>query len=113
MKCKVCGGTGTSNTCVNGTFKPCTFCDGTGEYEPFDADIELDKLDSEPQTNEEWFDSLTTEEKAEWITNKINAKLRMALHDAELYPDDINENEYMENEDEWVEWLKQPHTEEE
>ena len=23
MKCKFCGGTGTSNTCVNGTFKPC------------------------------------------------------------------------------------------
>ena len=109
MKCKVCGGTGTSNTCVNGTFKPCTFCDGTGEYEPFDADIELDKLDSEPQTNEEWFDSLTTEEKAEWITNKINAKLRMALHDAELYDGDVDEKEYMENEDEWVEWLKEEH----
>ena len=64
MKCKYCNGTGTSNTCVNGTFKPCTFCDGTGEYEHFDADVELDKLDSEPLTNEEWFGSLTTNEKA-------------------------------------------------
>ena len=63
-----------------------------------------------PLTNKEWFDSLTTEEKAEWITDKINAKLRMALHDAELYDGDVNENEYMENEDEWVEWLKKPHT---
>ena len=69
MKCKVCGGTGTSNTCVNGTFKPCTFCDGTGEYEPFDADIELDKLDSEPQTNEEWFCGLSTKEKADKLTD--------------------------------------------
>ena len=69
MKCKICGGTGTSNTCVNGTFKPCIFCDGTGEYEPFDADIELDKLDSEPQTNEEWFDGLSTEEKAKVFAN--------------------------------------------
>ena len=69
MKCKICGGTGTSNTCVNGTFKPCTFCDGTGEYEPFDADIELDKLDSEPQTNEQWFCGLSTKEKADKLTD--------------------------------------------
>ena len=61
------------------------------------------------KTNEEWRKTCSAEEFAEWITDKINAKLRMALHDAELYPDDINENEYMENEDEWVEWLKQPH----
>ena len=75
MKCKVCGGTGTSNTCVNGIFKPCTFCDGTGEYEPFDADIELDKLDSEPQTNEEWFCQLPTEEKARWLYDHyVNAR---------------------------------------
>lgn len=47
MKCPICDGMGTSNTCVNGTFKPCTFCDGTGEYEPFDADVELDKLDDD------------------------------------------------------------------
>lgn len=69
MKCKVCGGTGTSNTCVNGTFKPCTFCDGTGEYEPFDLDVELDKLYPTEQTNEEWFTSLSTEEKAKRIIN--------------------------------------------
>ena len=72
MKCKVCGGTGTSNTCVNGTFKPCTFCDGTGEYEPFDADVELDKLYPTEPTNEEWLRSATFEELAgaiyEWYS---------------------------------------------
>lgn len=61
MKCKVCGGTGTSNTCVNGTFKPCSFCDGTGEYEPFDLDVELDKLYPTKLTNKEWLKSLDTE----------------------------------------------------
>ena len=71
MKCKICGGTGTSNTCVNGTFKPCTFCDGTGEYEPFDADIELDKLDSEPQTNEEWRKTCSTEEFTEELAKVV------------------------------------------
>lgn len=59
-------------------------------------------------TNDEWRKTCSAEEFSEWITDKINAKIRMALHDAELYPDDINENEYMENKDEWVEWLKQP-----
>ena len=71
MKCKVCGGTGTSNTCVNGTFKPCTFCDGTGEYEPFDADVELDKLYPTEQTNEEWFCTLSTEEKAKFLREMV------------------------------------------
>ena len=31
MICRYCNGTGTSNTCVNGTFKPCAACNGTGE----------------------------------------------------------------------------------
>ena len=95
MKCKVCGGTGTSNTCVNGTFKPCTFCDGTGEYEPFDADIELDKLYPTEQTNEEWFCSLSTEEKAKWLENKMTwAAQEQGTFTAKG----------------WEKWLKQPHT---
>lgn len=65
------------------------------------------RFKSVEQTNEEWFCQLSTEEKAEWITDKINTKLRMALHDAELYDGNVNENEYMENEDEWLEWLKE------
>ena len=63
----------------------------------------------QPMTNEEWRKTCSAEEFAEWIADKINAKLRMALHDAELYDGDVNENEYMENEGEWVMWLKQPH----
>lgn len=31
MICRYCNGTGISNTCVNGTFKPCAACNGTGE----------------------------------------------------------------------------------
>lgn len=31
MICRYCNGTGTSNTCVNGTFKSCAACNGTGE----------------------------------------------------------------------------------
>ena len=97
MKCKVCGGTGTSNTCVNGTFKPCSFCDGTGEYEPFDADVELDKLYPAKQTNEEWFCQLPTEEKAKWLENKMTwAAQEQGTFTAKG----------------WEMWLKQPHKEE-
>ena len=99
MKCPNCNGTGKEYSFYDGAESVwkdviCPTCNGTGKVE---------------QTNEEWRKTCSAEEFAEWITDKINAKLRMALHDAELYPDDINENEYMENEDEWVEWLKQPH----
>lgn len=31
MRCRMCGGTGTSNICVNGTFKPCAYCGGSGK----------------------------------------------------------------------------------
>lgn len=95
MKCKICGGTGTSNTCVNGTFKPCTFCDGTGEYEPFDLDVELDKLDNEPPTNEEWFCGLSTEEKAKVLCNVV--------------PELAYENDGVWDEKKFVEWLKEKH----
>ena len=96
MKCPVCDGKGyfpISDIAA----KICDRCNGTGEIQ---------------QTEQEYIQTCDTEQLAKWITDKINAKLRMALHDAELYDGDVNENEYMENEDEWVEWLKQPHREE-
>ena len=98
MKCKVCGGTGTSNTCVNGTFKPCTFCDGTGEYEPFDADVELDKLYPTEQTNEEWLRGATFEELAgaiyEWYSQgHVEGKVGKQLSSVTRV----------------VEWLKEKH----
>lgn len=64
MKCYKCNGTGYYDI-----DNECPVCDGTGEYEPFDADIELDKLDSEPQANEEWFCGLSTKEKADKLTD--------------------------------------------
>lgn len=33
MKCPCCDGCGTSNTCINGTFQPCIYCNGTGEVD--------------------------------------------------------------------------------
>ena len=94
MKCKVCGGTGTSNTCVNGTFKPCSFCDGTGEYEPFDADVKLDKLYPTEQTNEEYMQTCSSDELA-------NTIFRLIVHGTVIRPD----REYIKK------WLKEKHDE--
>ena len=112
MKCQLCDGTGTSNTCVNGTFKPCSFCDGTGEYEPFDADIELDKLDSEPQTNEEWLDRKSTKEKAEWLDKVAENCCQICDEEnRELCRGNIAIGCKFENAEKWELWLKQPHKE--
>jgi hypothetical protein len=68
---------GTSNTCVNGTFKPCSFCGGTGEVKdnlcetcgticPFD-DEHLECDNYTPLTNEGRLRTATTEQLAKEI----------------------------------------------
>ena len=77
MKCERCNGTGRilepfgNRTIPSG----CPICNGTGILE---------------QTNEEWFCSLSTEEKAEWLTDFVSKQNKNRL--------------------EWYWWLKQPHT---
>ena len=93
MKCYKCNGTGYYDI-----DNECPVCDGTGEYEPFDADVELDKLYPAKQTNEEWFCQLPTEEKAKWLENKMTwAAQEQGTFTAKG----------------WELWLKQPHTEKE
>ena len=107
MKCKVCGGTGTSNTCVNGTFKPCTFCDGTGEFDPNEVDrfnavdvIKVMEMVKKPMTNEEWFCGLTTEEKAKVMAEVSTRDSKITKRYYEYLLKEITE------------WLKAPHREE-
>ena len=89
MNCPKCGGTGfvpTNVFGVNGAIK-CDFCDGTGVFIT---------NNEEPHTNEEWFCQLPTEEKAEWLENKMTwAAQEQGTFTAKGW--------------EW--WLKQPHTE--
>ena len=89
MKCYKCNGTGYYDI-----DNECPFCDGTGEYEPFEADVELDKLYPTEQTNEEWFCQLPTAEKAKWLEEKMTwAAQEQGTFTAKG----------------WVKWLKQPH----
>ena len=88
MKCPECGGY-KNFVSLDGTpfevVRPCKRCHGTGEIEV---------------TNEEWFDSLTTEEKA-----KVLACEFIVACDDYAY----SNNKETWNEKYWVEWLKQPH----
>ena len=74
------------------TLKSCPFEEPVGKYE-----IENDKP---MMTNEEWFDGLSTEEKAEFLAKKCcEISCKFFLGEAEEIF-----SRY------WVEWLKQPHT---
>jgi hypothetical protein len=84
MKCSNCGGTGkeywNGNVFCNTGFE-CDKCNGTGEVE---------------QTNEYWFCSLSTEEKAKWLEDKMTwAAQEQGTFTAKG----------------WEMWLKQPHKE--
>ena len=66
MKCRYCDGTGTSNTCVNGTFKPCAACDGTGEEIPDDevmyiTDINFDRITASEEALAEFISDIVYE----------------------------------------------------
>ena len=111
MKCPICDGAGTSNTCVNGTFKPCSFCGGTGEVKdnlcetcgticPFD-DEHLECDNYTPLTNEGWLRTATTEQLAEWIASVVQKAISIKKNNGIVM---------LESAIWWVEWLKQPHS---
>lgn len=111
MKCKFCDGSGKDYWGRNGEPYPCPVCNGTGEYEPFDADIELDKLDSEPQTNEEWLRQCSTEELAD-----VLMKIFVTRTFCHLCPEgdvcDIGYKcKYSDGKkiEDWLAWLKEKH----
>ena len=70
---------------------------------PKDCTRIKEEIGLQDMTNEEWFASLSTEEKAEWISKAtIDAWFRQVN----------NELPKPNGAKEWAEWLKQPHTNE-
>ena len=59
MKCPNCGGTGTSNWCVNGCFKPCDYCDGTGEVEN-QKQTNFQRITASPESLAEYLSNIST-----------------------------------------------------
>ena len=78
----------------------CPKCNGTGEYEPFDTDVELDKLYPTEQANVEWLRSATFEE----IANEIH---KWYIFGYAMGVSGVKRNSITGV----VEWLKQPHKE--
>lgn len=86
MKCPICDGGGRIMSLPSGMPVKCTRCNGTGEIE---------------HTNEEWFNTLTTEEKAEFFHN-IVIRAMQATWDGKKpgYPAYLSD---------WKKWLKEKH----
>ena len=88
MKCPLCDGTGKSEIGV-GAFTihgaDCDRCNGKGIIEPM--------------TNEEWFCSLPTEEKATFLAIQIRLGVEFYRTNDERY----------QNHAWWVKWLKEKH----
>ena len=86
MKCPICDGGGRITSLPSGMPVKCTRCNGTGEVE---------------QTNEEWFDSLTTEEKAKVFAN--------ATYSTAVAPMEILVCGKEFEQKKWEMWLKEKH----
>ena len=87
MICPDCGGKGGDTYDVFGWVK-CRTCNGTGEVE---------------QTNEEWLKSLNTERLAEWLSlNLCEKTFRCTLIEAGM----CKGNDYKEDYNAWLKWLK-------
>ncbi len=85
MKCPNCDGTG---NIANGMWLCCE-CQGTGFIE--------DEKPSEPMTNEEWLDTLTTHKKARWLRDISCESYYRAFGNDTLQVDF------------WEKWLKEAH----
>lgn len=115
MKCKHCDGTGTTNWCVNGTFKECPYCGGTGEVDRFNAVdvLKVMEMIKKPHTNKEWLCSCTDEQLAEFLAVVINTNpcgYLLSCNECGLN-DRCREDDYPSSKEAWGEWLKQPYRE--
>lgn len=105
MKCRYCDGTGTSNSCVNGTFEPCSACDGTGEEVPEDevlyiTDTNFDRITRSPEALAEFMGDVRCDI-CKLCYNDDNA----------ICPNTKCPNTKEVCKKVWVEWLKQESTE--
>lgn len=80
------------------------YVDNCNRYLPKDKPI--------VQTNEEYIHSLNTEQLAEFLADKCNEVVDTVLSDASCDIDDVDNDDYWYRQADFVEWLKQPHTNE-
>ena len=96
MKCKMCSGAGVIQGQAPGLVSCCPACDGNGFI---------------VQTNEEWFNCLSTKEKAKWLDKVAENCCQICdRENRELCRKNIAIGCKFENAEKWEMWLKQPHT---
>lgn len=100
IKCPHCNGKGFSeiNSAVNMT---CGWCMGQGE-------LDLEIVPTEPQTEQEYLQTCTTEQLADVLWEQINGAFNSGYACCNLKQD----KDYVGRYKRFKEWLKQPHTNE-
>lgn len=99
-KCKYCHGTGTRTyfTGDGATVTDCVQCKGTGYIN---------------MTHEDWFDTLSTKEKAKWLDKVAENCCQICDEEnRELCRGNIATGCKFENAKKWELWLKQPYKKE-
>ena len=61
-------------------------------------------------TEQEWLQTATTEQLAEWIVDKSNEIISWIICEVIENECDVDEDDYWQKKSDVVEWLKQPHT---
>lgn len=98
MKCPKCNGRG-KTTEYDGLRKfwcdyKCEVCNGTGKV----------------MTEQEWLQTATTEQLAEFLADELNDVVERVLEGVWLNDGDTDRDEYYQRQTDVLEWLKQPHT---
>ena len=85
---------------------------GNGLYQCDDCGTYFDKNENILQTNEEWFCSLSVEEKAKFFAGIVNTHPCGYLIECNQcgLSEKCTEDKYPTDAEVWVEWLKQIHT---
>ena len=91
MICPKCNGKGSVYNALGSFYEDCGHCQGTG----------MVRVEGEPMTEQEYLQTCTTEQLAEWIVH---------LADQCTISHECNRCESWCDEKRVVEWLKQPHT---
>ena len=91
-------------------------CD-TCEYLKFCArsgieDVGCDRYQKDTTTNKEWMQTATTEQLAEWLADKLDYCQIMWYWACDKCTWSKKHESCMNDKEKWVEWLKQPHTNE-
>ena len=90
MICPKCNGKGSVYNALGSFYEDCGHCQGTG----------MVSVEGEPMTEQEYLQTCTTEQLAEWIASVVQKAISIKKNNGIVM---------LESAIWWDEWLKQPH----